>query len=186
VKQSYFILLIIGLLILFGCTQQRSELLPGTAPEQIMEVEAVNQVITYYCRYSCWTVEEFSNITEANLGKLFNETYTVKAGHFNFTFDETNHSTITECLVYDKISRSGDEYIAYFSWFLDPLTLDFIDDNFEESKTGLSWEGNINGVPTSIMIECPPQDSVYGLGPYGVGVGHCHAHIWWPASSEVW
>jgi len=115
--------------------------------------------------------------------ELFQKKYDVDAGDFNFSFNETNHSTVTECHVYGKISKSGDEYVAYFSWFLDPLTLDFIDDNFEESKTGLSWEGNINGVPTSIKIECPPQDSVYGLGPYGVGVGHCHAYIWWLASS---
>jgi len=54
---------------------------------------------------------------------------------------------------------------------------------FNESKKGLSWKGTVDGVPTSIRIECPPQDSVYGLGVYGVGVGHCHAHIWWPASS---
>jgi hypothetical protein len=183
VRRGYFLLLIVGLLILFGCAQQEGGLLPSTAPEQIIEVEVGKQVITYHCWYSYWTEEEFSNITETNLGELFNETYDVDAGNFNFSFNKTSHSTVTECHVYGKISKSEDEYIAYFSWFLDPLTLDFIDDNFEESRTGLSWEGNISGVPTNIKIECPPQDSVYGLGPYGVGVGHCHAHIWWPTSS---
>ena len=170
-RWGYFILLIIGLLISFGCAQQGGTLPPARE----------NEVI-YQCQ-RFWTEEQFSALSDANLTELFNQTYAVDAGNFNFSFNETSHSTVTECYVYGKISRSGDEYVAYFSWFLDPLTLDFIDDNFEESKTGLSWEGNINGVPTSIKIECPPQDSVYGLGPYGVGVGHCHAHIWWPASS---
>ncbi len=87
--------------------------------------------------------------------ELLNQTYDVDAGDSNFSFDETSHSTVTECHVYGKISKSGDEYVAYFSWFLDPLTLDFIDDNFEESKTGLSWEGNIKGVPTTIKKQPP-------------------------------
>jgi len=171
VRQGYFILFIIGLLISFGCGQQGGTLPPAEE----------NEVI-YQCQ-RFWTEEQFSALYDANLTELFNQTYDVDAGNFNFSFNETSYSTVTECHVYGKISRSGDEYVAYFSWFLDPLTLDFIDDNFEESKTGLSWEGNINGMPTSIKIECPLQDSVYGLGAYGVGVGHCHAHIWWPASS---
>lgn len=91
--------------------------------------------------------------------ELLNQTYDVDAGDFNFSFDETSHSTVTECHVYGKISKSGDEYVAHFSWFLDPLTLDFIDDNFEESKTGLSWEGNIKGVPTTIKKQPPTSKS---------------------------
>jgi len=171
VRWGYFILLIVGLLISFGCGQPQGGVPPTGEAELI-----------YQCQ-RFWTEEQFSALSDANLMELFNQTYDVDAGDFNFSFDETNHSTITECLVYGKISKSGDEYVAYFTWFLDPLGLDFIYDKFEESKTGLSWEGNINGVPTTIRIECPPQDSVYGVGPYGVGVGHCHAHIWWPVSS---
>lgn len=170
-RRGYFILLTVGLLILFGCAQQGCGLLHGEEAEMTYQGQCF------------WSAEKFSGLSDANLMELFNQTYDVDAGNFNFSFNETSHSTVTECHVYGKISKSGDEYVAYFSWFLDPFSLDFIDDNFAESETGLSWEGNINGVPTSIKIECPPQDSVYGLGPYGVGVGHCHAHIWWPASS---
>lgn len=170
-RRSYFILLITGLLILFGCGGQGCGLLHGEEAEMIYQGQRF------------WAAEEFSGLSEDNLTELFQGKYDVDARDFNFTFNETSYSTITQCHVYGEISKSGDEYVAYFSWFLNPLGLDFINDNFEESRTGLSWEGNIDGVPTSIKIECPPQESVYGVGSYGVGVGHCHAHIWWPTSS---
>jgi len=168
-RRRHFILLIIALLILFGCAQQGGTLPPA----------GENEVIYQSQRF--WTEEQFSAISDTDLMELFQKKYDVDARDFNFTFNGTSHSTITQCHVYGEVSKSGDEYVADFSWFLDSLTLDFINDNFEESETGLSWEGNINGVPTSIRIACPKQDSVYEAWQHPVG--HCHAHIWWPASS---
>jgi hypothetical protein len=168
-------------LILLGCAQQEIALpSPGEEVELIYKCECRDAELIYRCQ-RFWTEEEFSNITEDNLATLFNQTYTVDAKDFNFTFNETNYSTITRCHVYGQISRSGDGYLADFHWFLNSLSLDFLDDNFEESTTGLSWQGSLDSVPTSIRIECPKQDLVYKAWQHPVG--HCHAHIWWPASS---
>lgn len=67
--------------------------------------------------YQCqrfWTEEQFSALSDTNLMELLNQTYDVDAGDFNFSFDETSHSTVTECHVYGKILKSGDEYVAHF------------------------------------------------------------------------
>lgn len=168
-KRGYFILLVIGLLVLSGCAQQEGEPPPGGEAELIYQGRCF------------WTEEEFAALSEDDLEDLFYEEYDVDAGEFNFTFDAEGYSTVTGCHVYGEIWKSGDNYRADFSWLLDSLGLDFLDDDFEKSTTGLSWEGDINNVTTSIIIECPEQDSAYEA--WGEPVGHCHAHIWWPASS---
>jgi PGF-CTERM protein len=55
--------------------------------------------------------------------------------------------------------------------------LSFINNKFEESKEGLSWDGEVDGIPTSITIKLPPQESVYEA--WEQPVGHCHGHVWW-------
>jgi len=87
-----------------------------------------------------------------------------------------------KCYVDGAISKSGDGHRGRFGWLLKPLGLDFINDNFQESKTGLSWEGTINSIPINVKVECPPQDCVYEAWQHPVG--HCHQHIWWPVSSQ--
>jgi len=169
VKQAYLTLLIVGLLLSSGCGQQGGTLPPSGETGVI-----------YQCQ-RFWTEEQFSALSDTTLTELFNQTYDVEAGDFNFTFNETNYSTITQCHVYGGVSKNGDEYVADFHWFLNPLGLDFISDNFKESETGLRWDGNIDDVATTIKLECPKQDSVYKAWQHPVG--HCHAHIWWPASS---
>jgi len=62
VRRGYFILLTVGLLILFGCAQQECGPLPGTAPEQIIEVEVVDQVITYHCFHDFKAFDDLSLI----------------------------------------------------------------------------------------------------------------------------
>ena len=168
-KRGCFLLLLLALLVLPGCARQESEPVPGGETELI------------YQERCFWMAEEFPVLSEDYLETLFFVEYNVSAGEFNITFDQKDNSTVLECRIYGKIGRDGDDYRADFSWLLDPLGLDFLDDNFTESTTGLSWEGNIGNVATSILIECPEQDSVYQA--WEEPVGHCHAHIWWPASS---
>ena len=168
VRRGYFILLIIGLLILFGCGEQGYGLPHGEEDGMIYQGQCF------------WFAEEFSGLSEDDLMELFQEKYDVDARDFNFTFNETDHSAVIECHVYGQVSKSGNNYRANFSWLLTPLGLDFIADNFSESKAGLSWEGTVDGVPTTIRIECPAQDLVYKA--WQQPVGHCHAHTWWPAS----
>lgn len=99
---------------------------------------------------------------------------------FRVEYEETgksSYSSLLRCEIHDAISKSGNRYSARFGWLLRPLGLDFIDDNFEETKDGLSWEGEINSVPTSIMVKLPPRDTIYEA--WGQPNGHCHAHAWW-------
>jgi len=73
--------------------------------------------------------------------------------------DEKKKATVLKCDIHGAISESEGEYYATFKWLLVPLGLDFIDDNFKESKEGLSWEGEVGGIQTGITIKLPPQES---------------------------
>ncbi len=63
------------------------------------------------------------------------------------------------------------------------MKLSFINNNFEETKEGLSWDGEVDGILTSITVKLPLQESVYEAWQHPVG--HCHGHVWWtmPAPS---
>ena len=91
--------------------------------------------------------------------------------------DEKKKATVLKCDIHGAISESEGEYYATFKWLLVTLGLDFIDDNFKESKEGLSWEGEVGGIQTGITIKLPPQESVYEAWKHPVG--HCHGHVWW-------
>ena len=66
--------------------------------------------------------------------------------------EEAKKATVLKCDIHGAISESEGEYYATFKWLLVPLGLDFIDDNFKESKEGLSWEGEVGGIQTGITI----------------------------------
>ena len=149
----------------------------------------VEETIIHYQKQSFWTESEFSAILEnkedfkSEIIQDFNEKlsrygergeYAVGA---DVEFEETKKATVLKCDVHDAVTKSDDSYRATFIWLLSPLGLDFIDDNFEESKEGLSWEGEVDGIPTSITIELPPQETVYAA--WEEPVGHCHGHVWW-------
>ncbi len=190
-KWRHLVFIIASLLVLPGCAQ------PGTGPPpsglptngitgQMIEVRVVDQTLLYGCQ-TFWAEEKFSGIV-ANMGEskvvliaTFEGKHNVDARDFEVLFDEVSRASILSCQVYGCVSRSAERYTADFLWLLNPLGLDFIDDNFDQSKTGLSWEGSVNDVPMVITVECPPQDSIYEA--WGEPYGHCHGHIWWPVSS---
>lgn len=178
---NYITFVIVALLILSGCEQPRAAPPPFSAlSKQIIELEVVDQVVHYRCQ-SFWSYGKFSELSDDDLRARFEERYDVEAEDFEFSFDGRNHSTITECYIYGIISKSQDRYRADFLWFLNPLGLDFIEDGFEKSNHGLSWKGDVKGVPTTNEVECPLQDSIYEAWQHPVG--HCHGHVWWPVSS---
>ncbi len=166
---------------------------PGVVPEtglleNYITVEVEGTVI-HYQKQSFWNESEFSAIWE-NKEEFKNEVipdfdekmyhergeYAVGA---DVEFDEMKKATVLKCDVHDAIRESDGEYYATFKWLLVPLRLDFIDDNFEESKGGLSWDGEVAGIPTSITIKLPPQESVYAAWERLPSPGHCHGHVWW-------
>jgi len=194
VRWRYFIPIIIGLAILSGCVQPvptpppsgQNEAQPTVAPTlPCKKTELI------YQRQIFWSQEEFSKICTDKTGfendfeaeiTALSKKYRITTGEFEFSFAQETYSTIAGCRIDGAISNSGDGCRGRFGWLLEPLGLDFINDNFEESKTGLSWEGIINSTPITIEVECPPQDRVYEA--WQDTVGHCHQHIWWPASSQ--
>ena len=95
----------------------------------------------------------------------------------NIEFEEDRNSTVFRSDIHEAVRKNDNSHRATFKWLLTPLGLDFIDDNFKESKNGLSWEGTINNIPTNISLKFPLQESVYAAWEHPVG--HCHAHVWW-------
>ena len=177
-RGSYITLVVVVLLSLLGCAQ------PIVKPVSTGE----ETKLIYQCQ-SFWTEEEFSEICadktkfksafSSELESL-SRNYKISVDEFEFSFGEETHFTIAQCHIDGAISKSGGNYRGRFGWLLEPVGLDFINDNFEESKAGLSWRGTINSIPTTVEVECPPQDCVYKA--WQEPVGHCHQHIWWPVS----
>lgn len=97
--------------------------------------------------------------------------------NYNLEVDKATYSTFLECFVKGAVSKSGTNYTARFQWLLSHFNLDFIDDSFVPSKTGLSWEGELRGLPTTIIVKAPTQEADYTAWHHPNG--HCHAHVWW-------
>jgi hypothetical protein len=156
-------------------------------------VEArVEDVIVYYREELFWSEYYFSEITENQkeftsfLIKKFEEDLS-KHGEggentvqTNVEFDEARGSTILTCEVHGAISRSNGSYHATFFWLLRPLGLDFIDDRFEHPERSLYWEGQVEGIPTKLVVKLPVSVTAWGHPN-----GHCHAHVWWELYSEA-
>lgn len=168
---------------------------PGVVPEtglleNYITVE-VEGTIIHYQKQSFWNESEFSAILE-NKEEFKNAVihdfdekilkyhergeYAVGA---DVEFDEMKKATVLKCDIHGAIRESDGEYYATFKWLLVPFGLDFIDDNFEESKEGLSWDGEVDGIPTNIIVKLPPQESVYAAWERLPSPGHCHGHVWW-------
>ena len=155
---------------------------------RVIEAKA-DELIVHYLRQSFWGEEEFSSYlaNQAQFKSDFKEDFEpglakagVSASDYSFSFDSATRSTVIRCDIHDAISLGTEgKYRARFGWLLNPLGLDFIDDNFAESANGLSWQGLVDGVPTTVTVELPTIDSfVYeAWGP--AYCGHCHAHAWW-------
>jgi hypothetical protein len=150
----------------------------------------VEGTIIHYQKQSFWNESEFSAILE-NKEEFKNaviEDFTEKLSRYgergesavgaDVEFDETKRATVLKCDVHDAITKSDDSYRATFIWLLSPLGLSFINNNFEETKEELFWDGEVDGISTSITIKLPPQESVYGLSQLP-SPGHCHGHVWW-------
>lgn len=166
-------------MISFGCAPQRvGPPLTGEETKRIIEVEAVDQILNHHYQ-AFWAEEEFSELLADKAGfkndfiAKFNKNlakHNLEAQNFEFSFDQTSHSTVAKCKIYGAISKSGNNYRARFEWFLNPPGLDFINNDFKKSQRVLSWEGDIDGISTTINLEFPSP------------INHCHAHVWWELS----
>jgi len=121
----------------------------------------------HYSEQKKWAEDEFSRLAEeeekfgSDQIEEFEATYEVDAGNFDIEVNKEEKSTILRCDIYVGVDTWYD-----FHWFLEPLGLDFIDDHFERLERELSWEGHLEGVKTSILLEFPFK------------ISNCHAHVW--------
>jgi hypothetical protein len=157
-----------------------------TKKATVLTVE-VERIIIHYQKQSFWNESEFFGILEnrEEFKTALIQDFTEKISRYgergeyavdaDVEFDEPKKATVLKCDVHDAITETDDSYRATFIWLLSPLGLDFIDDKFEESKEGLSWDGEVDGISTSITIKLPLQESVYEA--WQQPVGHCHGHV---------
>ncbi|MBA7696515.1 hypothetical protein ES703_105164 [subsurface metagenome] len=188
-KQGAFLLLLIVMLLatMGGCAAP-DEVSPTEEDEirRVVEVKA-DGLTLHYLRQSFWEEERFSYYlaNQAQFRADFKEQFEqelalsgASASGYSFSFDSATQSALIQCDIHDAVSKTGNKYRARFEWLLNPPGLDFIDNNFEESEKGLAWEGVVEDVPMTIIVELPTIDSsVYEA--WADPIGHCHAHAWW-------
>lgn len=197
--KKIFLCLVVVLFLASGCTKPSEtpptlELTPSppiefttlVERESIVKVKAEGIVI-HYQRQSFWGEDELSVILQDKDGfssdviaKFVDDLskYGKQAINANVELNEDTKSAILICDIHDAISKRDNSYYAVFSWLLEPLGLDFIDNYFEESEKGLFWEGFVNGVPTVVSVELPTING-FMYKAWSHPVGHCHAHAWW-------
>ncbi|MEA3344913.1 MAG: hypothetical protein U9Q78_01475 [Chloroflexota bacterium] len=124
-----------------------------------------------------WIMEHKADFESKGIEKLKRVTSGEESGKYAVEFDEAERSTSLTCEVHGVVSKRDHSFYGRFLWLITPLGLDFIGDHFEETTEGLSWAGTIEGIPTEILCEFPPQEVPYAA--WGQPIGHCHGHVWW-------
>ncbi len=89
------------------------------------------------------------------------EKYNVPILNPNVEFDAVRKVTVLSCNIKGAM-YSSDSY--EFHWLLADLSFDLY--QFKQYETKLSYEGKINGIPTTIKL----------IFPYTIT--HCHEHVW--------
>jgi len=158
-------LLVVGLL---SCKETAPAIeINGDTAERVIRIDAEGDVL-YYQETLLWDEEKFLEILK-DKSFFYNKqvaefikTYEVDADNFEIKFIQDRNSTILSCDIYGKFNEKWYD----FNWFLNPSGLDFLDSPFEKSETNLSWEGIIEEIQISIILEFP------------FPIGNCHAHVW--------
>ncbi|KPJ64030.1 MAG: hypothetical protein AMJ45_06520 [Syntrophobacter sp. DG_60] len=167
--------LISGILLLVAIGIVLANSYFGLKPKKILIKTQVENTTIHYEKKSFWNVVGFSNILKSQEKFKLDQIsefkkglrYGASASNCKIEINELKKSTILRCDVNNVISKYGDSYTAEFEWLLNPLRLDFLDNNFKRSEDMLSWEGKIEGIPTAIILNFPAP------------INNCHAHVWW-------
>lgn len=183
IRYSLLTVICLSLLGALGYTDSLETMKPL---KRVIEAKAEG-VVVHYQKESFWDKDHFLKIIKSKANfeseqiKEFKDSlskYGKNAANCKMEFNESKRTTLMICDVHGAISkRTGDRYYSTFGWLIRPLGLDFINDNFKESKKGLSWEGTVDNIPTTITVQLPPQDVIYSA--WTQPIGHCHAHAWW-------
>ena len=137
---------------------------------KVIKIKAEGEVL-HYQRESFWNNEEFSKLLELkeefeskeiDSFKSTLERYNRDAVNSKIEFDRSKKTTVLICDIKDAKEGSWFD----FDWLLRPYGLDFLDSNFERKEKELYWEGEIDGVETTISIKFPYP------------ISNCHEHVW--------
>jgi len=134
-----------------------------------IEIKAEGEIL-HYQRESSWNSEDFSGILESK--KEFEaeesdsfekalENYDLDVINLEFPFDEARKTSI---LMGDIKGAMYSTNCYEFHWLLGDLPFDLY--QFQQSEKELSYEGEVNGVLTTIRL----------VFPYTIA--HCHEHVW--------
>jgi len=137
------------------------------AKKQVIKTEAKGEIIKYQ-EDSLYSEDDFAVILENEdefksqlIEKFKKEIIRVTAENCKVDLDQSKKSALLKCNI--KGARYGtNSYNMHFllgNWPFDLM-------NFERFERKLTWEGEIDDVPTSIVFEFP-----YTLS-------HCHEHVW--------
>jgi len=141
------------------------------------------ELLRYRETYS-WSERQFwdirSDMEEFRGRELrnFEEIYGMEPEVYGFSFVRTDLSTHFESEVRGKVTRDENIYTADLNWFLNAYGLDLIENQFKETETELTWYGEIDGIPTEIVIDLPMREVEYSEG--GEPAGYSYNEIWWP------
>lgn len=145
------------------------------------------EVIHYNETYT-WSENNYQTIIDNEGGfrsiqvQHFEETYGMEPKFYETRFIDTDMTTLFECEIREKVTENENRYTAEFDWFLNPRGLNFVENDFEGTKTELTWHGEFNGISTGIVIDLPQQEIEYSEG--GELVGYNHSTIWWPENAR--
>lgn len=182
-RKFFYSLLVAGLVVLgiliVGCEKEEEEAAEVEEPPKIeqlrpsrnaIEIKAEGEVL-HYQRESFWDDEDFSKLLELkeefetkeiDSFKRTLEGYNRYAVNPKIEFDESKKSAVLLC----DIKGAKEGHWFDFDWLLRPNGLDFIDSHFGKKEKELYWEGEVDGVKTTISINFP------------YSVSNCHEHVW--------
>lgn len=139
--------------------------------------------IIHYKETYTWSENNYLNIIENKTGfrtiqvQHFEDKYDIEPKFHETKFIKSDMSTLFECEIREKVTENEGKYTANLSWLLNPYGLNFVENEFEETKTELKWHGELDQISTGIIIDLPPQENKYS--EWGEPAGYNHSTIWW-------
>lgn len=141
----------------------------GNLTKSLVEVRAEGEIL-HYKNQSFWSESGFSQIISSKEKFEFEEINSLNSSlqkhgkvmvNPEVEFNEENKSTTLICGVKSAMYNT-DSYD--FHWLLADLTFDLY--AFKQSEKELTYQGEINSVPTTIKLVFPYK------------IVHCHEHVW--------
>lgn len=141
----------------------------GGLKKSVVQITAEGEIL-HYQNQSFWSEDDFSKILKSKDKFMLDEInsfnnslqkHGIVMVNPKVEFDKENKSTKLICDIKGAMYSTN----SYdFHWLLADLPFDLY--AFEQSEKELTYQGKINGVPTTIKL----------IFPYKIS--HCHEHVW--------